>query len=143
MAQSVEELTEEELQVVYTWVDSIPLSRPKRNMARDFSDAVLCAEVVRHYIPKLVDLHNYSAAHSVAQKIYNWNTLNLKVFKKFGFQVSKQEIDSLVNLAPDAIERLLYNLKNVLENLPAKLPSQPKPQLHQNAFSSENHSMLN
>ena len=34
------------------------------------------AEMVKHFFPKLVDLHNYSAAHSVSQKLYNWNTLN-------------------------------------------------------------------
>jgi len=32
-------LSEEQLQSLYTWVDEIPLSRPKRNIARDFSDA--------------------------------------------------------------------------------------------------------
>ena len=32
-------IDEEELQLVYQWVDSVPLSRPKRNIARDFSDA--------------------------------------------------------------------------------------------------------
>ena len=32
-------LGEEELEGVYNWVDEVPLSRPKRNMARDFSDA--------------------------------------------------------------------------------------------------------
>ena len=63
-----DELSEEDLQVLYTWIDSIPLSRPKRNIARDFSDGCLTAEVIKHYIPKLVDLHNYSQAHSVAQK---------------------------------------------------------------------------
>ncbi len=31
-------LTEEEMQLIYNWVDEIPLSRPKRNIARDFSD---------------------------------------------------------------------------------------------------------
>ena len=91
--QNQQDLTEEDLQLIYNWIDSISLSRPKRNISRDFSDGVLCAEVVKHYIPKLVDLHNYSQAHSVAQKVYNWNTLNLKVFKKFGFQISKQEVD--------------------------------------------------
>ena len=79
--------------------------------------------MVKHYIPKLVDLHNYSQAHSVAQKIYNWNTLNLKVFKKFGFQISKNEVEALVNMVPDSVERLMLNLKNCLDNLPAKLPS--------------------
>lgn len=32
-------LDDEELQALYTWVDEIPLSRPKRNIARDFADA--------------------------------------------------------------------------------------------------------
>ena len=49
----------------------------------------MTAEVVKHYIPKLVELHNYSAAHSVSQKLYNWNTLNVKVFRKIGMQLSK------------------------------------------------------
>jgi hypothetical protein len=31
-------LDEEALQKVYCWVDEIPLSRPKRNISRDFSD---------------------------------------------------------------------------------------------------------
>lgn len=33
-----EELTEEELQDLYAWIDKIPLSRPKRHITRDFSD---------------------------------------------------------------------------------------------------------
>lgn len=32
------EMEEEDLQRLYTWLDEIPLSRPKRNIARDFSD---------------------------------------------------------------------------------------------------------
>ena len=83
------QLDEEEMQAIYNWVDEIPLSRPKRNIARDFSDGgklifsislifpvsilnltfsfiVLTAEVVKHFIPNLVELHNYSAAHSVS-----------------------------------------------------------------------------
>jgi len=31
-------MSEEEMQEVYNWVDEIPLSRPKKNIARDFSD---------------------------------------------------------------------------------------------------------
>lgn len=38
--------------------------------------AVLCAEVIAHYFPKLVEIHNYSAANSVRTKVYNWQTLN-------------------------------------------------------------------
>ena len=110
-------LTNDDLQAIYEWVDSIPVSRPKRNIARDFSDggmcgglpttveqrgsslkndwrtrshngtlsvshpillliAVMLAEIVHHYFPKLVELHNYSNASSVRQKLYNWSTLN-------------------------------------------------------------------
>ena len=32
------QIDEEELHLVYQWVDSVPLSRPKKNIARDFSD---------------------------------------------------------------------------------------------------------
>jgi len=32
------QLDEEEMQQIYNFVDEIPLSRPKRNIARDFSD---------------------------------------------------------------------------------------------------------
>ena len=62
----MQQLTEEDLQVVYNWVDEIPLSRPKRNISRDFADGVLAAEIVKHFLPKLIELHNYSAAHSVS-----------------------------------------------------------------------------
>ena len=34
----VTRISEEEMQEVYNWVDEIPLSRPKKNIARDFSD---------------------------------------------------------------------------------------------------------
>ena len=34
----VPQIDEEEMQIIYNWVDEIPLSRPKRNIARDFSD---------------------------------------------------------------------------------------------------------
>ncbi len=34
----IPQLDEEEMQSIYNWVDEIPLSRPKRNIARDFSD---------------------------------------------------------------------------------------------------------
>ncbi len=55
-----DEITEDDLQAIYNWVDEIPLSRPKRNIARDFSDGVLMAEIVKHHQVKLVDMHNYS-----------------------------------------------------------------------------------
>lgn len=35
---SMAEFDDAELEELYNWVDSIPLSRPKKNIARDFSD---------------------------------------------------------------------------------------------------------
>lgn len=107
MSEALSDVTEQELQGLYTWVDEIPLSRPKRNIARDFSDGVLTAEVVHHYFPKLVELHNYSSANATTQKMYNWNTLNQRVFKRLGFSVSKADFEAVANCQPGAIERIL------------------------------------
>ncbi|EAR83434.2 sperm flagellar protein (macronuclear) [Tetrahymena thermophila SB210] len=100
-------LNEEELNQIYNWIDGIPLSRPKKNITRDFADGCMLAEVISHYCPKLVEVHNYSQAHSVTQKLYNWNTLNQRVLKKMGFQISKNDIDCIINAVPDAVERVL------------------------------------
>ncbi|KAL4508561.1 hypothetical protein ABPG72_003865 [Tetrahymena utriculariae] len=100
-------LNEEELNQIYNWIDGIPLSRPKKNITRDFADGCMLAEVISHYSPKLVEVHNYSQAHSVTQKLYNWNTLNQRVLKKMGFQISKNDIDCIINAVPDAVERVL------------------------------------
>ena len=70
------EMKEEELQALYAWIDEIPLSRQKKNITRDFSDGVMAAEVVHHFIPKQVDVHNYSPANATQQKLENWRTLN-------------------------------------------------------------------
>jgi hypothetical protein len=42
------------LSQLYRWIDTIPLDRPKRNIARDFSDGVLMSQVVHYFFPKLV-----------------------------------------------------------------------------------------
>lgn len=52
---------------------------------------MLVAEVVASFFPKLVELHNYSSANSMQQKMYNWSTLNTKVFRKLGFQLPKED----------------------------------------------------
>merc|ERR1719498_1006240 len=104
-------LGEEDLQRVYNWVDEIQLSRPKKNISRDFSDGVLFAEVVNAFFPRLVEMHNFSAANSASTKMYNWNTLNQKVLKKLGYQIHSQDIDDVVKAVPGAIERVLRMLQ--------------------------------
>ena len=98
---------EGELQRLYAWVDEIPLSRPKRNFTRDFSDGVLVAEIVNHFAPKIIDLHNYSAANATQQKMYNWNTLNQRPFKRLQMQISKADITDVCNCVPNAVEKVL------------------------------------
>lgn len=34
----LDDFDDAELEQLYTWIDSIPLSRPKKNIGRDFSD---------------------------------------------------------------------------------------------------------
>lgn len=103
--------TDEDLQKLYNWVDEIPLSRPKRNIARDFADGVLFAEIVNHYFPKIIEIHNYSAANSNVQKQYNWNTLNQKVLRKLGYNIHQTDVDDVIKASPGAVERVLMVLQ--------------------------------
>ncbi|XP_064601244.1 sperm flagellar protein 1-like [Liolophura sinensis] len=105
------ELDDAELEDLYAWIDQIPLSRPKRNIARDFSDGVLIAEVIRHYMPKLVELHNYTPANASKQKMENWYLLNRKVFCKLHFELTDDVIRSICRCEPNIIERVLYMLR--------------------------------
>ena len=110
------ETEDEEVMVLYEWVDSMPLSRFKKSINRDFSDAVLMAEVLKYLYPKLVNLHNYPEVHSTKQKIYNWQTLNEKVFKKIELPLSQKTIDSLANAEQGVIEKVLKKLYLKVKN---------------------------
>jgi len=69
-------------------------------------------------------MHNYSQAHSVSQKTYNWNTLNVKVLKKLGLNLTKKEIESIVNMEADSIEKVILALKYHIESYMANRRSQ-------------------
>ena len=109
-----------EIMYIQEWVDKIPLSRQKKNIARDFNDGVLLAEMIKYHYPRLVDLHNYPNASSTKQKLSNWNTLNTKVLKKLGIKVTKEEINDIMNSKPNAIEFLLIKVYKVIHNIPLK-----------------------
>ena len=109
-------LSDEQLRALYAWIDAIPLTRPKRNIGRDFADGVMLAEVVAAYFPTLVELHNYAAANSVKQKVYNFETLNQRVLRKLGYQIPRPIIDDIVACKPGAVEGVL----NVLQLKMAK-----------------------
>ena len=67
----MEEISEEELMSIYEWLDSIPLTKPKKNIARDFSDGQLLAEIIKYYLPKMIDINNYPSTSNTSQKNYN------------------------------------------------------------------------
>jgi hypothetical protein len=74
--------------------------------------AVLAAEVVHHFCPKLIELHNYSPANGTQQKVYNWNTLNTRTLKKINYTVSKADVNAICNCKPQVVEKILLQLKD-------------------------------
>lgn len=123
---------EKTLTSLYDWLDSIPFSRPKKNIARDFSDGILAAELIKYFFPTLVELHNYPASNSFEQKKVNWSILNQKVLRKLDFPISDPTINELASGSRrDATEYFLYTLrekidlcmKNMLEKAKSKSDS--------------------
>jgi hypothetical protein len=121
---------EDKLGQLYTWIDSIPLSRTKRNINRDFSDGCLLAEVIAFYFPRLVELHNYSQANSLDSKRYNFRTMNKKVLSRFDrFQISPLDIEDVVHCRDGAIERVLYALQFAMADMKEKIAKKHGKQL--------------
>lgn len=65
------------------------------------------AEVMKNHFPN-VQLHNYQPSNSVSSKYITWKTLNEKIFKKMGFQISRVDIENIIACAPGTIERVLH-----------------------------------
>lgn len=95
---------------ILEWVDSANLSKTKKNLARDFSDGVLLAELLNTHVPSLVDMHNYTTSSNTQQKKANWLLLNKKVLNKIGYDLSEEEIDNLVSCKSNYIESLLKSI---------------------------------
>ncbi|XP_003476662.1 sperm flagellar protein 1 isoform X2 [Cavia porcellus] len=112
MASSMDE---EALHQLYLWVDNIPLSRPKRNLSRDFSDGVLIAEIIKFYFPKMVEMHNYVPANSLQQKLSNWGHLNRKVLNKLNISVPDDVMRKIAQCVPGVVELVLIPLRQRLE----------------------------
>ncbi|XP_032891575.1 sperm flagellar protein 1 isoform X2 [Amblyraja radiata] len=104
-------MDEESLQELYSWVDALQLSRAKRNLARDFSDGVLIAEVVKFHFPKMVEMHNYTPASSTQQKMSNWAHLNRKVFTRLNFYIPDDVVRKVVQCSPGVVEFVLSTLR--------------------------------
>ena len=137
--ENMEDNDDNKLMYIYEWVDSIPLSRQKKNISRDFNDAVLLAEMIKYHYPRLVDLHNYPSASSTKAKLVNWETLNKKVLKKLGVKISKNEINDIINSKPNAIENLLGRLHHVIHGLPQESTNSKK---NENFSQQNNNNVL-
>jgi hypothetical protein len=61
-----------------------------------------------------------SPASSSTQKVYNWNTLNQRVFRKLGFQLPKEAVDGAALAEPGVAERILKLLRTKLAQYQAK-----------------------
>ncbi|XP_077438786.1 sperm flagellar protein 1 isoform X3 [Vanacampus margaritifer] len=76
---------------------------------------VMAAEVVKHFFPKIIDLHNYTPASSTQQKLSNWNLLNRKVFSKLNFHVPEKSVKKIVLRSSGVIESVLSELKEKID----------------------------
>uniref|UniRef100_G3UIU7 CH-like domain-containing protein n=1 Tax=Loxodonta africana TaxID=9785 RepID=G3UIU7_LOXAF len=103
------------LRSLYAWLDRLPLSRPKRHLARHFGDGVMMAKIVKYFHPQLVDLHNYVPTCNTDQKLSNWSTFNRKVFHKLCFCISEADICKVVANMPGAMEPILCALRAKVE----------------------------
>lgn len=121
---------------LYKWIDQHPLTRPKRNINRDFADArnylllkipihhqsfpVPLVEILKHHFPKKVELHNYSSQNAMNRKLDNWHTLNRKVLSKLEMGLSKSVIEDLAQGKPGVIEKVLNNIKTKIEKIKSR-----------------------
>ena len=137
--ENLEDNDDNKLMFIYEWVDSIPLSRQKKNISRDFNDGVLLAEMIKFHYPKLVDLHNYPSASSTKAKLVNWETLNKKVLRKLGVKMTKNEINDIINSKPNAIENLLARLFHIIRGIPQESNSMKK---NENTSGEHNNNLL-
>lgn len=102
---------------IFVWLEYFTLSRPvstikSRAFHRAFSDAVLLAEILSVYYPKLVEMHNYPPRNSHSLKLNNWMTLNKKVLKKLKLGLCCNTMEQLANCTPGVIERVLVMVRD-------------------------------
>jgi len=110
------DLTDMEQYDLLCWIDSIDFARKNKtlNMARDFSDGVLMAELISVYLPRSVDLGAFPRANAKSSKLDNWNRLVSTAFRKLGFKLDLQLMEDIVNSKKGAIERALFQLRPLI-----------------------------
>lgn len=111
-------LSDKDLQEVYSWINTIQLSRPRRHLGWDFSDGRLAAEIIHKHKPTLFDLKNFPTVNAREYKLSNWEALSRKALRFINIELSAQDILDLVDGYPSSIENFLFVLKFKLENEP-------------------------
>ena len=109
-------MSDMELKNLYIWLDSFTLSRPRKNLSRDFSDARLVAEIIAYYNPKMFDINSFPTVNARNYKLSNWESLCRKALKYFNIELTQENIMDLVDGRPFAIENFLYVLKPKLDD---------------------------
>ncbi|GFN90547.1 sperm flagellar protein 1 [Plakobranchus ocellatus] len=75
----------------------------------------MIAELINHFLPHLVALHNYTPANATRMKLDNWMQLNRKVFTKLNFQLTEDLIRELCLGKQGLVERFLMQLRSKIE----------------------------
>lgn len=106
---------------VLEWYEEMGLRRRmaalKKNASVAAADAVLVAEAVHHYYPKLVQLHSYTEQNNTAGRLSNWKHLNNKVLKTMRCDLSE---DQMMRFASRQSE---LEMVEYLRELRIRLPS--------------------
>ncbi|XP_031443955.1 sperm flagellar protein 1 isoform X5 [Phasianus colchicus] len=98
------------LRALYRWVDAVPLSRPRRNIARDFSDG---------------------AAQLRARQLHAAEVGQLgppqQVLSKLNFSVPNEVIRQIVQCRPGVVEQVLLLLRQKIEEKQKQVKAVPGP----------------
>lgn len=109
-------LDDSEVQDILLWVDRVPLTREKTNLLRDFSDAVPMAEILKHHLPRYVELHHYPPANNTKTKEQNWFHLNRMVLSRIGLELHADVLHALAQCKPWVMENVLVAVRERVEN---------------------------
>jgi hypothetical protein len=57
---------------LFSRLDRLPLSRPRGQVEKDFSDGILAAEIIKYYFPDLIELKEYLPSQNIKERIALW-----------------------------------------------------------------------